>query len=288
MSPELWEKIFMKRQQSLWQISLCIVLFRFQLANQSHFHHEQPSGSSMKKVPGMGEIVNQTLCSRFDMCQVGAPRDPRFCPGTHQHRPNAGQTVISNKRVPLSKFTEQYPIKFARQVAKVLMNVHGLPICAAELEEEEHPTKKRRLIQKMSAQDIIQRFSQVNWQTVMTLADRVAPRVGTMVVDSGPLIEVVQQVCPNHQVKHLVLCHGTDRYVGPNETMFPGEAPLRRMACIRRKVEDVQVDPEWEPWERWTQKGRRRKSWPAASRSLPKPSLYQRVLNRLLPMHQCL
>jgi hypothetical protein len=45
--------------------------------------------------------------------------------------------------------------------------------------------------------------------------------------------------------------------------MFPGEAPLRRMACIRTKIEDVQVDSDWEPWEKLTQKRLRRKSMPA-------------------------
>lgn len=31
----------------------------------------------MKKFPGMQEIVNNTLCSRFDMCQVGSLTDPQ-------------------------------------------------------------------------------------------------------------------------------------------------------------------------------------------------------------------
>ena len=164
-SPELWERIFMKRQQSLWQISLGIVLYRFQVGNRSHFHHEQPSGSSMKKIPGMQEITNNTLCCRFDMCQVGALVDPqtgepvrkrmevhttsedlhrklhsRLCPGTHQHRPIAGQTVVNDQRMPLSKFTEQYPIKFARQVARVLIHGSDNSVLVGEADDSEHPT----------------------------------------------------------------------------------------------------------------------------------------------------
>ena len=42
--------------------------------------------------------------------------------------------------------------------------------------------------------------------------------------------------------------------------MFPGEAPLRRMVCIRRRVGGIYVDEEWEPWERLTYEGLRRKS----------------------------
>ena len=100
---------------------------------------------------------------------------------------------------------------------------------------------------KLNAQAIAERFASVSWHSIMSLADRVAPRVGTMVVDSGQLLQDVQQQCPDHRIRHLVLCRGTDRYVGPNKTMFPGEAPLRHMICIRRKIGDVQVDKDWEP-----------------------------------------
>eukprot|EP00435_Cladocopium_sp_Y103_P063730 s1130_g25.t1 len=285
-STELWEKIYEKRKQSLWQISLGIVLHRYQVAENSHFHHEQPSGSRMKTVPGMEEIIENTFCTRFDLCQVGNLKDPQtgeavrkrlevhttsehvhrslsnqLCLGLHVHRPIAGQTVVDGQRIALSKFTERYPAKFARHVAKLLVKSLGLPVFGVD--DDDHPTKKRRLSQKMDVATIAQRFQSVNWQTVMSLADRLAPRVGTMVVDNGLLMQHVQQMCPNQLVKHIVLCRGTDRCVGPNKTMFPGEAPLRKMACIRRKIEDVQVETEWELWEKLTLKGLRRKSWPA-------------------------
>ena len=41
--------------------------------------------------------------------------------------------------------------------------------------------------------------------------------------------------------------------------MRPGDAPLRRRVCIRRRFEDIQVDSEREPWERLSQRGLRRK-----------------------------
>ena len=97
----------------------------------------------------------------------------------------------------------------------------------------------------------------------MSLADRMARRVGTSVVDNGPLIDQVQSMCPNHTVKHVVLCRGTDRHVGPNKEIPKGEAPVRRMICIRRKHEDIHVETEWEPWEHLTFKGLRRKCVPA-------------------------
>ena len=94
----------------------------------------------------------------------------------------------------------------------------------------------------------------------MQCADKTASRVGTLVVESGTLFNMVQSLCPNHDVSHLVLCRGTDRSVGPNKRMVPGSAPLRRLICTRRRFEDVQVDSEWEPWERLSYNALRRKT----------------------------
>ena len=114
----------------------------------------------MKKIPGTQEITNNTLCCRFDMCQVGALVDPqtgepvrtrmevhttsedlhrklhsRLCPGTHLQRPIAGQTIAHDQRMPLSKYTEQYPVKFARQVARVLLHGSDHTVLVWEAEE---------------------------------------------------------------------------------------------------------------------------------------------------------
>ena len=43
-------------------------------------------------------------------------------------------------------------------------------------------------------------------------------------------------------------CRGTDRMLGLNHPTIPGEAPWRKMVCIRRRFEDVVVEPDWEQW----------------------------------------
>lgn len=264
-SIELQAKIFHDRLDHLWQVALGIVLFRHQKENGNHFDLEQPDGSLFKKVPGMQEILNYTYCCRFDICEVGNLRNPmtgqflrkrmevlsisndlfrslhkRFCPGNHEHQHIAGQTMVNGIRLPLSQFTEGYPSRFARQVARCLCHDQSHPVLVGKhevpkLSVDKHPIKKRRLGQKTDADTIARRFPSVNWQTVLRLADSTARRVGTMVVDHGPLLQQVQEMCSQHEIKHLVLCRGTDRHVGPNKTMFPGDAPLRRMICIRRK-----------------------------------------------------
>lgn len=41
----------------------------------------------------------------------------------------------------------------------------------------------------------------------MQMADRMAKRVGTLVVDTGPLLQNVQSMCPEHEVKgHRSIC----------------------------------------------------------------------------------
>ena len=132
--------------------------------------------------------------------------------------------------------------------------------------EDEHPTKRRRLGSKLSPLAIEARFgsnaSDINWQTVMRLADQTAPRVGTHVVDQGEIIQQIQHICPEYLIKHVVLCRGTDRYVGPNRPMLPQTAPLRRQICIRRQTQDIHVDP-WEAWEALSKRNLRKKGVPA-------------------------
>ena len=284
----MYEQILHKRLDHLWQISLGIVLHRFQRSQSSHYHHEQPSGSCQLKVPGAQEIVQHTQRCSFDLCKVGNLRDPqsqmpirkrlvvqstsedlhrqlhrRYCSQDHQHRRIEGNTTIEGQSVALSKYTELYPAKFARQIAKIILHDHTKTHDIFAGDAEEHPTKRRRLSEKLGPEAIKLRFPSIDWQTAMKLADQIAPRVGIKIVEKGPLIDQVQSLCPHHKIHHVVLCRGIDRHVGPSCSMPKGQAPVRRMACIRRHHEDVHVEDEWEPWERLTQKGLRRKHIPA-------------------------
>ena len=281
---ETSEKIMNDRWDNLWQLALAVVMFRFQSCSGRHFHLEQPFGSSMLLVPCVHEIIQHSSKCCFDMCRLGSLSNPitlqpirkrlvvlttsralhqfldgKLCDRDHFHQHIAGSIRTTEGIKPLSQYTENYPRKFARQVVKVLLNekVWEQPLYAVE--EETHPTKRRRLGTKMSPSEIAQKFPSVNWSTALRLADSAAPRVGLKVIEEGQLIDVIQALCPLHCIKHIVLCRGTDRYIGPSKTMHPGEAPLRKRACIRRRFEDIQIDEEWEPWERLSQRGLRRK-----------------------------
>ena len=284
-SLSLQEKILSKRRQSLWQISLGIVLRRIQQESNNHFHMEQPDGSVLWQIPGAQELSKHTMRCQFDLRQVGKLRDPktgefirkrlivettsgnfhrdlhgRKCDGSHSHRPIAGNTIVKGKSQPMSAYTALYPIRFARCVAKILKNEKQQPewIFTAD----DHPTKRRRLTGKWDPTDIANHVPDINWQTVMQTASSVAPRVGTIVIETGSLIDQVQKLCPQHIVKHIVLCKGMDRKVGPNKIVPRGEAPLRKLIGLHRTTQQLVIDDEWEHWERLTQKGLRRKGEP--------------------------
>ena len=247
------ETIFQERLANLWQISLGIVLFEYQREINQSFHHEQPKGPSMLQVPGAQVNRENTMSCCFDFCTVGQLRDPsnglpmrkslnvqstsqvlhhelhgQRCSGNHEHQQIAGSTIANGQPMLRSKFSEHYPAKFARQVAKILLKDRSKFVVALVETAEEHPTKKRQLSGKMNTATIEARFSEHPWKSVM-LADRMARRVGTLVVETGPLIGQVQSLCPEHTVKHVVLCRGTDRHVGPNKPLLKGEAAERRM-----------------------------------------------------------
>lgn len=179
-------KIVAQRENQLWQAALGVVMFRHQRRCQSHFHMEQPSGSTQRRLPRMSEIVQHSKWTVFDLCRVGNLRDPvtneylrkrltvsttslnmhkmlnnRLCEGNHHHQQIAGSTVYQNERMNVSKYTELYPRKFARQISRIIKDDLSSPILGADSQSNDgdHPTKRRRLNEKMSPQAIAHRLS---------------------------------------------------------------------------------------------------------------------------------
>ena len=145
-SIELWNKIHEARYEMLIQVALCLVLCRHQHRHQRHAHWEQPRGSHMMLLPYLNEIFQYMLCAKPDMCTAGDLKDPvnqKFmrksmnimttsqrlydvlqyhkCEGDHVHQSIEGSTYVHGLRVLRSQFSEDYPRKFARLVAKTVM-----------------------------------------------------------------------------------------------------------------------------------------------------------------------
>ena len=286
---ELRKSILTQRKENIWQVSLANMLCEHQVMLDRHFHCEQPQGSQLLRLPCFQPIVEVTKPSIFDLCQVGDLREPvtkepirkrlvvcttskelhtnlnqRICRESHKHHQIAGSTRVNGNKMPLSSFTESelYPRKFARQIIQCLRREKGSPhyVCAAE---DEHPTKRRRVSQKMNSTQIQVLTSNPSWEEIMQVVDLEAPRVGIRAITEGYPLEAVQRRCPQQVVHHLVLCRGMDRMVGPNMRITPGRAPLRRFVSIRRRFEDVVAEEQWEPWERLTARQMRRPCAPS-------------------------
>lgn len=162
------------------------------------------------------------------------------CQENHQHHQIAGNTFFHGHGTSLSRFTELYPRKFARQIIQSLRKDRTRKLGIFAAKDEDHPTKRRRLGQKGSLSQIQLLSNQVTWDDIMKAADSEAseaPRVGPKVVTEGHLIQAVQRLFPDHIFNHLVLRRGMDRMVGPDTKISPGVAPLRKFACIRRRFE---------------------------------------------------
>ena len=67
----LCEKVLSDRWDSLWQLCLAVVLFRYQRSLGRHFHMEQPEGTEMFKVPCMQEVLSSLSWCKFDLCRLG-------------------------------------------------------------------------------------------------------------------------------------------------------------------------------------------------------------------------
>ena len=134
-----------RRMDMLYQVALGLVLYRFQIQHGRHFHWEQPAKSLMLSQPGITEIHQFTQACQFDLCEVGALVDPsngksikkgmvvlttspslfralhgRNCRRNHEHQPIEGSIKLHDQSMRRSTYTEVYPRKFARLVAKIL------------------------------------------------------------------------------------------------------------------------------------------------------------------------
>lgn len=159
------------------------ILLRYQRERGRHFHWEQPQRSNMFRTPLLQEVYCNTIASEFDMCNVGDLKDPENgkyikkgmtvlttsetlqrtlhghrCTKDHDHQPLEGTTKYQGVRMSRTRYSEAYPKKFVRTVAKVLCQLNisqespiqvSYPICTTE--KDGPPGKKPRLSVSRSA-----------------------------------------------------------------------------------------------------------------------------------------
>ena len=308
-SLEAWDALQNNRLQHIDQIALGIVLMRYQRSHKNHFHWEQPQNSHMFKLPYMQEIRQMLLSLEVDLCMAGDLRDPDAqnhmrkaltimtscqslcqeleglkCRGSHPHQQIAGSCKVGGKTVLRTSFSENYPRKFARKLAKSLCRIRKpreLPhllqqeeclwawTLANESDHGERAPKRQRLAKqarlKVSrARDVDQlpwgkrikcstKTTPINvnqqWQTIFLEFQRTAPRVGKMEVTDPQIISQVQSLMEDKEIRRIIVCRGTNRTIAPPQDLMKGEAPYRRCVFIERNTGKHKADESWESWE---------------------------------------
>ena len=298
-----------EREKNLYQVALSIVLYRFQKRSRGHFHWEQPAGSSMLSSPLVSEVHEQTKVSQFDMCNAGQLVDPvskmpmkkgmhvltssnqlyetlhgKTCRRNHVHQPIEGTTRTKPGLMLRTKFTENYPRKFARLVAQcicrpslkdpsltedglteILAAQHGLPKATAprqvirselipfeEFRPQIHPTKRRRLAMKQTVEH--EDDSHGNGQDIVQKVHQVLPRVGKVLIQDSEIRKELQDLFPEKQIIEVIACRGTDRTIGPPRHVTRETAPYRRSIILHRTDGKVYVERSWECWKELSQR----------------------------------
>ena len=302
------------RLKHLEQIALGVVLLRFQVACNRHMHWEQSQASLMFKLPYLSEIHHATLAVDFDMCTAGNLVDPqngkhikkgmtvlttsprvaeslknKKCMGQHEHQVIEGSTVRDKQRVNRSVFSESYPRKFARDMAKVLCKLQYPKECPvtpmmcpndAAVFVNEPALKRRRLLTQAKPKlsrssevtaDMLVKRRKLNgkqaslnaleaWNKVFDKVDSILPRVGKTQLDNPELLSEIQCLLPDKNIQFAIACRGSDRTIVPSSNMLALEAPLRKCIFLKRGTTKIFAEDQWENWSELSQRQRVRPS----------------------------
>ena len=298
-----WDELQQTRNKHLEQIALGVVLLRHQRCHGRHFHWEQPLRSLMFRLPYLQEVLYYLLAVDVDLCTAGDLRDPLNhkpiqksltilttspelvqsltglrCHGKHDHQVIEGQTKHQGQWINRSTFTEHYPRKFARRIARCLSKLqvrkeapyrHDQATAFALEHPESPPAKKARVtnppkLKAVRACDIselpwgkrLRRTGKTapvdhiqSWQNIFSRLENMMPRVGKRTIDDPHIRQEVQDLVPDMQIIGLRSCRGSNRTLDPPSNMLQGEAPFRRAIFIERGTGKLQAETEWENWE---------------------------------------
>lgn len=300
------------RREHLIDLALGVVLIRYQRQCNNHFHWEQPGRSLMFRSPLLKEVYQHTKCAQFDMCVMGDLQDPvtnlrlkksmqvlttsqrmyhhlhgHVCPGNHEHQRVEGSTVYQGQVIARTKFTEMYPRKFARSVAKTMLHdfnsrpfddpsfvvshepssralkqsrssgFRAKPSIPRAVDPSELPEMKRR---RISGKTTV--LTSDEWKTCFDQIDQLTPRVGKKTIRDNDVISTLQQLLPDKMIQFVIACRGTDRALGPGKATVQGEAPFRRCLFKHRESGTIFIDDQWEQWDLLSQAQIQRKSHP--------------------------
>ena len=201
-------------------------------------------------------------------------------------------------RITVSSYTENYPRKFARQVAKVMLKMKHEPWVTAlvtrgtDQPSEESASKRirvsspmqksqggrlpptpleqlstectRRRIDGKTAELLSMNMSpQSQLEEIIKDIQPMLPRVGKTFVTNPQILERLQKMFPEKEIKRVQACKGSDRTLPPPRDLVKNEAPYRRAIIVSRIGGAIQVEKDWEYWQDLSHRQQVRPAHPA-------------------------
>ena len=87
------------------------------------------------------------------------------------------------------------------------------------------------------------------WEEIFDMVNKIIPRVGKKIVDDPEILQKVQGLVTDKDVRYLVACRGSSRTIEPPNSIVMGEAPYRRSIFTARDSGQILVEEQWEAWE---------------------------------------
>ena len=200
------------------------------------------------------------------------------CQGDHEHQCLEGQTLHQGNRVTRTSFSENYPRKFARIIAMVMCKIQkprediyrnvAFTHASDDLSKSEEPSAKRQRLSQRARLKISrtmeadrvpwgkrQRLIGKNnppiqaWKEIFQLVNEKLPRVGRTTIDDPVVLQKIQGLVTDKDVRYVVACRGSSRTLEPPRMLAMGEAPFRKSIFTSRDNGQILVEDQWEAWE---------------------------------------
>ena len=82
------------------------------------------------------------------------------------------------------------------------------------------------------------------FKDIFRMADRVTPRVGTTWLDTGIILEKIQQLYPDYAIRKVATCRGVNRLRDPGNMVMENQGEWRTTIIMRRDNGQIAVEHE--------------------------------------------
>ena len=205
-----------------------------------------------------------------------AALDSRYCTKQHQHCHIKGQLKLNGHWENISAYAAKYTRGFSKLVVVGVLESLKLGELPMELEElcvpcngvherdqeaaAEDVVKRRRLNYKQqeeipSSSDMSSRFGEQygpakSWKDLFKMAEKLAPRVGTIAIDIGDeFVLGVQMLVDEFVVKRVEICRGTERFRVPKQGVDLAPLTYRLTVILNRESGNVEMLGKPEKWQ---------------------------------------